>query len=92
MAEQCRDIDAALARLEAKINAENKRIAGLESRVGKLERGGSNKQDNKDKVDLIPIYKRLGKLESDLQVIVGFIVNLRPILSILKKLNLFDLF
>ncbi len=77
MAEQCKDIDAALARLEAKINAENQRIRNLENRVGALERGGSKKQGEQKPQDLTEIHRRLAILEKNQEAFkVGIVESL----------------
>lgn len=71
MAEPCKDIEAALARLEKKIDiqnaccAENKRaIKNLNDRIKNLEKNGSNKQGQNKNQDLTAINQRIAKIEN----------------------------
>lgn len=56
----CKDIDAALAKLSSKIDGLNGRLNNLEK---EQKRCCDLKNENNDKVDLEPIYKRLAAIE-----------------------------
>lgn len=82
----CKEIDAALAGLSGKIDGLNGRLNGLEARQKEC---CDNKQQNQN-TDLSALIKRIAKLEKDLQVIIDFIVAVRPILNTLSTFRLFN--
>lgn len=84
---ECKDIDAALGRLSSKIDGLNGRLNDLE----KKQKECCDKKEYKPQdVNLEPLIRRISKLENDLQVIVDFVVTLRPILEILSRFRLFS--
>jgi hypothetical protein len=87
MAEQCKDIDAALANLNKKLDGLNRRFDGVDRRLKNLESGNGGNQEG-GKVDLAPIYKRLAKLDKeilDLGGVIGSIID--DIKDILDSVN-----
>jgi chromosome segregation ATPase len=63
MAEQCKDIDAALANLNRKIDSLNKRLADTERKQKECCDKKENNQNNNKPTDLTEIIRRLVALE-----------------------------
>ncbi|MBH8563774.1 hypothetical protein I8748_16510 [Nostoc sp. CENA67] len=71
---QCTDIDAALKRLENKINEQNKAIADLKKKQEQCCSSKSNTQNPKNnQTDLTAILKRLAKAEKDILELGGIV-------------------
>jgi DNA-binding transcriptional regulator GbsR (MarR family) len=93
---QCTDVDAAIRRLERKIDAQNtcceankKEIASIKRRLEKLEANSSKElKNNNNQQSLTDIYKRLAKLESYCLSIENLFKQIEaaiePIVSIFK--------
>jgi hypothetical protein len=92
---QCTDVDAALRRLEQKIDkqiqcceANKKEIASIKRRLDRLEGNSSKELKNKDNQSLSDIYKRLARLESYCLSIENLFKQIesiiKPIISIFK--------
>jgi hypothetical protein len=82
----CKEIDAALARLSGKIDGLNGRLNGLEARQKEC---CDNKPQNPSDVDLEALIKRISELEKTVKAISSFLLEgLRPLIKIFH--NFFD--
>ncbi|WP_427159407.1 hypothetical protein ACQFX9_25815 [Aliinostoc sp. HNIBRCY26] len=93
---ECKDLSAALKRLESAINKQNQccqetknKLKELENRIGALERGsrGGNSSAKQDR-SLNDIYKRLQRLESYCQSIEGVFKNFATTIKQIKEIFL----
>jgi archaellum component FlaC len=85
MAEQCKDIDAALANLNNALNRINQRMGDLERKQRECCDGknGGNQQKTKE-TDLTPIYERLSKIEGYINALDA---EFKAISQIIKSIN-----
>ncbi|MCF4968706.1 hypothetical protein [Nostoc sp. CMAA1605] len=92
---QCKDIDAALKRLERAIANQGKccnevrdKIKNLENRIGALERANKNPSTNNKQQNLNDIYKRLQRLESYCSSIEAVLAGFANTLKLIKAIFL----